>query len=476
MCAFDKSRNLNYQRLQETGKDIGKAGSDVGDRFRSIKQNAGFYDKVGETLAKIQASQAMLASVQLKFSNRIRWIHELLGTQGISKGPSGIRQALEDDEFKFDIEDIRNSLKDVEAQKEAAKEFKKELLGGADTTDVKDESSSSDKKSGSKADRKLSKDQLNKIETIVNKVYEKADFKVNSKKKRHKPNKESLSRKLERTLMARDPIREHKSLERDLERQIKAKKDELEDSAKAENDYKTIVYILKDVVVKDAEEFIGVFTKKHQGGSGKYQQKIAKIMMTIGSYKSSRSSGAFKNTKRGFKKRDLFALPLAPIFSARRAKKEDRRALKRATESILSDPELGFDANEKKTKTFNKSLDSLANAAEKARKLYLTQSTNQIAGYKRMSEQLIDAFIDLHRNVEKRGSAGKEVIQDNCKKAILLIRRQNRTYFFNEVIRENQKISKDLEDASLVKTDEVGKGPTRERSNAFSEGSTRQRR
>ncbi len=485
MCAFDKNRNLNYQRLQETGKDARKAASDVGDRFRSLGQNAGFYDKVGETLAKIQAVNAMLASTQLKFSNRVRWIHELLGTPGIAKGPSGIRQALGNDEFKFDVADVENALKDLQAQEKAVRELdKQKLLGSSGTTGVKNWPSSTDDSSsvsGKKGDsrqnnRGLSKVHEKQIEAIVSAAYGEVEFKVNAKGKRYKEDADDLRKKLKRILLAQDPRGQHKSEIRDLEKKIKAQKNERGDLERAENEYKSIVYILKEVVAKDAEEFIGVFTKKHHKDAGNFQQKITKMTKIIGDYKKLRSRGTFQNVGRGFKKKDLFALPLAPIVSSRRARKEDRRALKRATDRILNDPELGLNADEKKTKTFSKSLDSLVNAADKAQRLFLTKSTNQIAGYKRMSEQLIDAFIDLHRNVEKRGSSREEVIRENCKKAILLIRRQNRTYFFKEVIQENQRISQDLAEAALVKTDEVGGSSTRERSNAFSERSTRQRR
>lgn len=104
-----------------------------------------------------------------------------------------------------------------------------------------------------------------------------------------------------------------------------------------------------------------------------------------------------------------------------------------------------------------KKIEEASKSAEKALRALVTLQGAQVASYRRVTETLIDAWIDLHRLVEKHNSTDP-VISERYQKVILLIRKENRTYFLKETIDEKKKIKNVSEDAADKITDELDKG------------------
>ena len=427
MCAHDKSRMLAKTKFDEFKSDAKKqAIDDTKSRFNSVKKNLGFYDKVGETLAKLQECKVMLQRTEGKFGLRIHWLNVLLGVTSIG-GSEGIQQALDKDEYKFDLTDMNNSLSDFKAQLKAVE--------GLTVEESKE------------AAKSLKEEQKTEIKKLVNK-YKSTPIDKKATGKQYKLMKdEDVEDMLETVRLASNPKKAKESKVKELKSQITGKENELGDSEKAKKEYNKIVFELS-LGKEHAKKYIETFSKRHSGSTKIFKGKLDKIVAAVKQYSDSSSEGFFKKAKRGGGgKINIFKAS----WSRYKANKKDQNELKAAAGSIIRSVGVKED-----TSNVNKSLDALVSTANLAKDQYEKLSTSQIAGYKRMSEALIDGFIDFHRDVEKRVS--QEVIKQTCKNVILNIRKENRTYFKKETMDENKKVLKELrllEGSELLKSAEI---------------------
>lgn len=248
---FDPKRSRPYERGADAWSDFKKVFKDVGSDITSQGKLLGFYSKVAENKAKLEATKALLEGARTKLKHRVGALNTLIEGVGSNESHMGIRGVLQEDKFKYETNDTLKVKEDIEKQLKAVEG----LTRGDGTELTKDPE----------------KEKFNDVSQQQKEVVKKLENTYKKNNPSAKPKR--LREMLESIVTDKNPKRAKEDKKAELENEIDQKSKDARKAVTLKHDYDDKTNKLEKAT-NDASDLVEKLRNRSKEISDTFEQKI----------------------------------------------------------------------------------------------------------------------------------------------------------------------------------------------------------